>query len=91
MIRIICAINENYLDEIRAVNTGHIKDGKHLYRIQEPASYNHLEIYHNREEPWHILAEKILNSLNKAGYNQIHHDIAEKMMQMGIFDKEKEN
>lgn len=70
MLRIICALNNTTIDEIRIVNTGHQEDGKHLYRVQEPAKYNYLEIYHDRQEPWHVLAERVLSTLNKAGYDQ---------------------
>lgn len=70
MFRIICAINEKTIDEVSVVNTGHKnEDGQHLYRIHKPEGFNDLEIYHNRDESWHILAEKILYILNKHGYN----------------------
>jgi hypothetical protein len=71
MFRIICTINEKTVDEIKVVNTGHKnKDGQHLYRIREPEGFNDLEIYHYRRGPWHVLAEKVLNALNKYGYDK---------------------
>ena len=70
MLRIICAINSTTIDEVRVVNTGHQHEVNHLYRIQEPAEYNYLEVYHNRQDSWHVLAEKVLTALNKAGYDQ---------------------
>jgi hypothetical protein len=70
MLRIICAVNNSTIDEVRVVNTGHQENGKHLYRIQEPAKYNYLEVYHDRKDPWHVLAERVLATLNRAGYNQ---------------------
>ncbi len=70
MFRLICKINNQDLDEIQVINTGHRNDeGEYLYRIKKPKKYNHLEIYHDRNLPWHHLAEKILYKLNKNGYN----------------------
>jgi len=58
-------LNEREIDSIALINTGHIEDGKHLYRFRKPKELNHLEIYHNRNEPWGILVEKALNEYNK--------------------------
>lgn len=70
MFRIICAINDKILDEIRVINTGHVNDkGEYLYRIKIPAGYDDLEIYHNRDKSWHFLAEKVFKILNEQGYN----------------------
>lgn len=91
MLRIICAINEKVLDEVRVINTGHIENGDHLYRIRKPEEFNHLEIYHNREKPWHVLAEKALHSLNIAGYNEITYRIAREIMESGILEKREKD
>ncbi len=58
------SVNGKQIDQLRLVNTGHVENGLHLYRIQKPEGYNDLEIYHNRKEPWTVLVEKTLNAIN---------------------------
>lgn len=65
MLEIKVYIKDELIDELHLVNTGHVKDGKHLYRIRKPIEKNYLEIYHDKDEPWQILVEKALHELNK--------------------------
>lgn len=52
------------IGKIGLVNTGHVKNGKHLYRFREPIELNNIEIYHDRKKPWTELVEKALHELN---------------------------
>lgn len=60
-------VNQDKIDRLGIVNTGHVENGKHLYRIKYPEKYNHLEIYHDRAEPWTVLVEKALHLINTSG------------------------
>jgi hypothetical protein len=63
-------VNLDEIDTIGIINTGHIdpKTEEHLYRVHWPedykAKYNHLEIYHLRTDPWTVLVEKVMSSIN---------------------------
>ena len=65
MLKLKVFVNDEQIDEIGIVNTGHIENGKHLYRFRIPNDMNHVEIYHNRNEHWAILVEKALSLYNK--------------------------
>ncbi len=64
-------VNERIIDQIGVVNTGHKnkETGETLYRIKHPEDYkkefNHIEIWHRREDPWSILIEKTLQVVNQ--------------------------
>jgi len=66
MLEIKIYIKDELIDEISLVNTGHVKDGKNLYRFRKPVGKNHLEIYHDKNEPWQVLVEKSLHELNES-------------------------
>lgn len=71
MLLVNVHVNMRIIDQIGVVNTGHInkETGETLYRIKHPDDYekefNHIEIWHKREEPWSVLIEKTLNVINK--------------------------
>lgn len=65
MLKIKVYIKDELIDELHLVNTGHVEDGKNLYRIRKPIEKNRLEIYHDKNEPWQVLVEKVLHELNK--------------------------
>jgi hypothetical protein len=61
MLIVKVLVNDKQIDEIGLINTGHRNEkGEYLYRFKIPADLNHHEIYHNRDEPWHILVGKAL-------------------------------
>jgi hypothetical protein len=53
-------VNHNQIDEIRLINTGYVKKGKHLYRFRKPEILSPVKIYHNRKENWSVLVRKAL-------------------------------
>lgn len=69
MLIIEVYVNLNQIDKIGVLNTGRIRDGKHLYRIAYPEyykrKYNYLEFYHDRDKPWTFLIEKVLKGINQ--------------------------
>lgn len=65
MLQIKVFVDDNQIDELTIVNTGHKEFGQHLYRVKKPEKYNKYPIYHDRNEGWTILVEKVLKAINQ--------------------------
>jgi hypothetical protein len=78
MLMVKVYVNEEKIDEIGLINTGHRNEnGDHLYKFRIPADLGQYEIYHKRSDPWYILVSKALEVYRHHNIDVIHGEEAE--------------
>ncbi len=81
MLRIVAYVNEEKIDEIRILNNDSKNDkGEYKYTVVMPRGYEDIIVWHDRTKSWHILTEKVLQQLNKNGYDSKANQVADKIM-----------